>query len=209
MSMLRLKEAIRSINDSSDQRFDSQRTEVSLNELLICNLRENTIVQELFSKFTNTHNIEKNSSELIFKKIAMDDKPQPYLYSFVIADIESRIRSARSSEDITRWDSCCHEGGILITSRKDSNTPRTFKDSNLNKLAGIKSKRRTDFVCDKFLPGVPLTLDVAVTDPRQFVLVKPQPGKAPLLRRNQKSINMKRIVKIWGIIPTICPRILR
>ena len=116
MSMLRLKEAMRSINDKSDQCFDSQRTEVSLNELLICNLRENTIVQELFSKFTNTYKIEKNSSELIFKKIAMDDKPQPYLYSFVIADIESRIRSARSSEDITRWDSCCHEGGIVITS---------------------------------------------------------------------------------------------
>ena len=68
--MLRLKEAMRSINDRSDQRFDSQRTEVSLNELLICNLRENTTVQELFSKFTNTYNIEKNSSELIFKKIA-------------------------------------------------------------------------------------------------------------------------------------------
>ena len=84
-----------------------------------------------------------------------------------------------------------------------------IEDPNLNKLANIKSKRRTDFVCDNFLPGVPLTFDVAVTDPRQFVLVKPQPGKAPLLRRNQKSINMKGIVKIWGIIPTICPRILR
>ena len=53
-----------------------------------------------------------------------------------------------------------------------------IEDPNLNKLADIISKRRTDFVCDNFLPGVPLTLDVAVTDPRQFVLVKPQPGKA-------------------------------
>jgi len=273
MSMLRLKEAMRSINDKSDQCIDSQRTEVSLNELLICNLRENTTVQELFSKFKNTYNIQKDSSELIFKKIAMDDKPQAFLYSFVIVDIDSRIRSVWSSEDVTRLDSCCYEGGILITSlpiKKEFSIPSPhlfrerirmrlglsikgcnagpcldcnghvdengyhllsvckignerqcthnavrdavvelcryaglvtrIEDPNLNKLANIKSKRRTDFVCDNFLPGVPLTFDVAVTDPRQFALIKPQPGKASITKEKSKINKYEKELSKFGAL---------
>ena len=56
--------------------------------------------------------------------------------------------------------------------------PTRCEDSSLNKVIDIDTRKKTDFTCDNFLPGIPITFDAAVTDPRQLVLVKPKAGKA-------------------------------
>ena len=58
------------------------------------------------------------------------------------------------------------------------------EDPSLNKR--VDTKKKTDFTCDNFLPGVPITFDASITDPRQFVLMSPQPGKAAKVREREK-----------------------
>ena len=256
-SKLHLEDALRKINDSEIQSPDSQRTDIPLHELFKFNIRDNDAIQRLFSKFIINFRLEKQAPTL--EDIASHAKPQSYLASFLHDSIDRKIRSTWPSESITRLDSCCYEGGVLITAlptktdfsilanhqfreRLQMRLGLTIKgvdpgpcvecrgsvdskgyhllsvcncgnerqsthnalrdavislckhaglitrpeDSSLNKLVDENTKKKTDFTCDNFLPGVPITFDASVTDPRQFVPVNPQPGKAAQTREKEK-----------------------
>ena len=256
LSKFRLESALREINITGDEAFDSQKTEIPLHQIQQCSLRDNTPIQTLFSTLINTYKLEKNGLSL--EKIASQEKPQSYLSSFLHKSNDAEIRATWSPEDITRLDSCCHEGGVLITALPTKSaftisTENHFRerlrmrlglsiqgsspgkclcdgnvdscgyhllsvcnygnerqsthnavrdavielcrhaglitrpeDPSLNKMVDENTKKKTDFTCDNFLPGVPITFDASITDPRQFVLMSPQPGKAAKVREREK-----------------------
>ncbi len=257
LSKLQLADALGKINDNSNLAVDSQKTQVPIHELQAYSLRQNSSIQDLFSKFINTYKLENNN--LTLEDVAVQSRPQSYLTSFIHDWNEDCIRATWSPEDITRLDSCCHEGGIIVTTipRNDefaiktahhfrerirmrlglpisgcnpglcshcegdvdakgfhllsvcpfgnerqmthnavrnavidlcrhAGLPTRCEDSSLNKISDIDTKKKTDFTCDNFLPGVPITFDTSVTDPRQYVLLKPQPGKAAKIREKSK-----------------------
>ncbi len=56
----------------------------------------------------------------------------------------------------------------------------------------IDTKSRVDIICDNFLPGVPMGIDISIADPRQSGLtVKSIPGKAAKKREYSKIQKFK------------------
>ena len=55
-----------------------------------------------------------------------------------------------------------------------------------DKVSDIDTKKETDFTRDNFLSGVPITIHTSVMDPRPYVLLKPQPGKAAKVSEKSK-----------------------
>jgi hypothetical protein len=67
-----------------------------------------------------------------------------------------------------------------------------IEDCTLLKQLDELTKERMDIVCDNFKPGVPLNIDVSVTDPRQLKYTGSEypipPGRAALDRETEKCM---------------------
>jgi hypothetical protein len=79
-----------------------------------------------------------------------------------------------------------------LTTRKE--------DSEIIKMVNMDSSERVDLTCDNFQPGVPLSIDVAVTDPRQLRDKSPCQGKAASVLEKVKRKHYGPIYEKAGAI---------
>jgi ribonuclease HI len=75
---------------------------------------------------------------------------------------------------------------------KSAGLTTRIEDMQTLKQNDIDTKSRVDIICDNFLPGVPMGMDISIADPRQSGLtVKSIPGKAAKKREYSKIQKFK------------------